>query len=159
MKSLLTLFTILVISFCLISCGDNNGEIISDEHQQHSTPTPTPETVEVDYSKIADMMLNNGQKWQMDEHTRSILVAMKVNITSIDLSSSTTEELVTLGNELTLQLDDLIQGCTMVDAEHDQLHIFLTGYIPALSELTETGCIESAEKVRYYLNNYSNYFK
>ncbi|MBL1321873.1 MAG: hypothetical protein COA63_012550 [Methylophaga sp.] len=151
MKSFFSLIAILAMSFFLISCSDNSDEI----HQQHATP----DTVDVDYSKIADMMLNNGKKWQMDEHTRSILAAMKVNITSLDLSSSTTEELQALGNKLTLQLDSLIQGCTMVDAEHDQLHIFLTGYIPALNELTETGCIESAEKVNYYLNNYSNYFE
>jgi hypothetical protein len=148
-------FTILIVPLCLISCSDNSGEITSDKHQQHTTS----ETVDADYSKIADMMLNNGQKWQMDEHTRSILAAMKTNITSLDISSSTTDELVALGNKLTSQLEDLIQGCTMVDAEHDQLHIFLTGYIPALSELTETGCIASAEKVRHYLNDYSNYFE
>lgn len=155
MKSILTLLTILILPFFLISCSDNSGEIASDEHQQHAAP----ETAEVDNSKIADMMLNHGQKWRMDEHTRSILAAMKVNITSIDISSSTTEELVALGSELTSQLDSLIQGCTMVDAEHDQLHIFLTGYIPALNELTETGCTESAENVQHYLNNYSNYFE
>ncbi|MFW5447148.1 MAG: hypothetical protein ACKE8G_03325 [Methylophagaceae bacterium] len=155
MKSIFSLFAILIMSLCLISCGDSSDEMTSDGHQQHSAL----ETGEVDYSKIADMMLNNGQKWQMDEHTRSILAEMKTNITSIDISSSTTEELVALGKELTSQLDNLIQGCTMVDAEHDQLHIFLTGYIPALAELTETGCTESAEKVRHYLNNYNNYFE
>ncbi len=155
MKSFFSLFAILIMSLFLISCADNNEEVTSDEYQQHATP----ETIELDTAKIADMMLNNGKKWQMDEHTRSILAAMKTDITSLDISSSTTEELQTLGGELTLQLESLIQGCTMVDAEHDQLHIFLTGYIPALSELTETGCIESAEKVKYYLNNYSNYFE
>ncbi len=98
-------FTILIVPLCLVSCSDNTDEITSETHQQHATP----ETVDVDYSKIADMMLNNGQKWQMDEHTRSILAAMKVNITSLDIRSSTTVELVALGNKLTLQLEDLIQ--------------------------------------------------
>ena len=155
MKSFFSLFTILIMSFFLLSCGDNTDEITSDEHQHHATA----EIVKADYSKIADMMLNNGKKWQMDAHTRSILANMRANITSLDIHTATTEELQTLGNELTLQLESLIQGCTMEGAEHDQLHIFLTGYIPALNELTETGCIESAEKVRHYLNNYSNYFE
>jgi len=47
----------------------------------------------------------------------------------------------------------------MTGDAHDQLHVYLTGYIPAVAALSESGGIEDATKVRYYLENYSEYFE
>lgn len=150
MKSLFTLLTITAISFFVIACSESSAEE-AHEHEQHSSQTPA--------TKITNMTLNNGQKWQLDDSTRAILAQMKSTVKLANITSAQAEALKVLGQDLTLQLDNLIQGCTMQGAEHDQLHIFLTAYIPELKALTSTGSSEAAKNVDYYLNNYSHYFQ
>ena len=47
----------------------------------------------------------------------------------------------------------------MVGDAHNQLHIYLTGYIPAVQALAKTGDMEDAKKVKHYLEMYDDYFE
>jgi hypothetical protein len=47
----------------------------------------------------------------------------------------------------------------MTGDAHDQLHVYLTGYIPAVETLSESGRIEDAKKVTRYLEEYDEYFE
>ena len=156
MKSLSTLFTLVIIAFSVIAYSEPSTEISSAEHEQHTIEASSSN---IAASEIAGMTLNNGEKWQLDEHTRSSLISMNDSVTFENINTAATANLKTLGTNLQAQLNDLIQGCTMVGGDHDQLHTFLTGYIPAVDNLTETGSIESAKKIEYYLNNYKHYFQ
>jgi len=110
---------------------------------------------------LSGMGLDNGKKWEMDEHTRS---SFKKMVDSFDSSNlETVSGLNQSGEQLNEQVGDLIQGCTMDGDAHNQLHAFLTGYIPAVDSLSTAITIESGKKhaikVKKYLNRYSNYFE
>ncbi len=64
-----------------------------------------------------------------------------------------------VGGQLQIQINELIYGCSMAGAAHDQLHVYLDGYIPAVTELAETGGKEAAANVDHYLKSYSDYFE
>ena len=105
------------------------------------------------------LRLNGDDKWLMDEHTRSVTLVMANRFSSIDIDAHSQQELTQLGEQLSLDLDKLIQGCTMEGASHNALHDFLTGFIPELEKLKTTGSVSSAKHVQYQLTEYQKYFE
>ena len=103
--------------------------------------------------------LNDGNKWDMDQHTRSSFNQMAEYFLPIDLKLATIEDLKKTGVHLQSQSDSLIQGCTMTGDAHDQLHEFLMHYLPAVNNLAQFGKIEDADNIKYLLSNYNKYFK
>lgn len=69
------------------------------------------------------------------------------------------EGLKKAGSDLQDQVNGLIQGCTMTGEAHGQLHVYLAGYIPAVAALAGSGRSEDAQKVKYYLEKYTEYFE
>ncbi len=153
MKKLNTVLLFIALPLFTVSCNDSDTEVSA---HQHTMPSSVSSIASAD---IKGMSLNNGQKWQLDSHTRSSLSKMKSSISKVDITSAQPELLKALGSDLNQQLEVLIQGCTMVDKEHDQLHLFLTAYIPAIQDLSSTGSREAAQHVRHYLNSYTHYFE
>jgi hypothetical protein len=47
----------------------------------------------------------------------------------------------------------------MTGEAHDQLHVYLMVYMPAVDALTKSGRIEDAKKVKHYLEIYDDYFE
>ncbi len=149
MKSLLIL-TMLFSSTLLTAQA--NAEGVVSEHNHHVT-------TEEQSASIDGMSLNGKQKWEMDEHTRLAFKEMAELFLSIDINLLKTDALKEQGAMLQGKLDNLIQGCTMEGEPHEQLHTFLMEYMPQVAELSNTGSVKSAEKIKYYLETYSKYFK
>ncbi|NQV37251.1 MAG: hypothetical protein HQ509_04490 [Candidatus Marinimicrobia bacterium] len=151
MKKTLYIVGIIVIASFLQSCGGDRHH--SKKHDEsHSTSTNTEKALD-------DLVLNDGQKWKMDDHTRSIFVKMSGSFLNIDHVSLEGDGLKKAGTDLQADIKLLVQGCTMTGPAHDQLHIYLTGYMPAVAALTEKGSIEDAQKVKHYLEKYTEYFE
>jgi hypothetical protein len=154
-------FTFFSIVILVASCGKN------DNPSNSTQETPTVENhshQRHDHSQqnqLTGMELDNGKKWKMDEHTRSIFVKMVASFTTSD--HSTVAGLQNSGIQLKGQLNDLIQGCTMVGDAHNQLHVFLTEYIPAVELLASSNDLESGKeqaiKVKGFLDMYGDYFE
>jgi len=110
---------------------------------------------------ISGLGLNHGQQWEMDEHTRTMLVKMEATFFAADHSSQA--GLNAAGAELKAHLDDLIAGCTMAGEAHDQLHVFMTEYIPAIDLLAQAGdyaaARDAAIKLKGYFGTYKKYFR
>lgn len=151
MRTLLTGISILIGGMLLLSCGDDTSKSDHHEDNNHSS----------DHSAIAEneLRLNEGHKWMMDDHTRSSFNKMAGSFLNMDHLSLEGEGLKKAGSDLQIQIDELIKGCTMTGKAHDQLHVYLMGYIPAVKELKESGRIEDAKKVRHYLEIYDEYFE
>jgi len=141
----------LTIAMLLSSCGDNESK--SDQHDKNSHSS--------DHSSNPEdgLRLNNGQKWIMDDHTRSSFVKMTTLFIDTDYLSMEEEGLKKSGSDLQVQLGELIKGCTMTGEAHDQLHVYLMGYMPAVATLSESGRMEDAKKVKHYLEIYDDYFE
>ncbi len=155
MKFLPTVFGVLIAAMFLVSCGDDGVESLPGEANEHSSEDASQETED----GLDGLELNNGQKWQMDEHTRSVFAKMATSFLGSDISSLEGEGLKNAGAGLQGDINELIRGCTMTGDAHDQLHVYLTGYMPAVASLSHSGQMEDAKKVRHYLENYDTYFE
>ena len=134
---------ILAITILLAStiggCGDHHHG-----HEGHEEPSGTAMT---------GLKLNDGKKWPMDAHTRSVIQTMQKRLEASDQKPKQ------LGAEHQDDLKKLIDGCTMTGASHDELHKFLIHFMPATRELSKTGSDASLERVTHLLHVYPNYFE
>ena len=107
------------------------------------------------------LSLNHGKRWEMDQHTR--VMSVKMNDTFFNSNHSTQASLNSLGVKMELQLNELIAGCTMEGEAHNQLHLFLTDYIPTIKNLAKAKNLDkarrSAIKLKGYLDIYKKHFK
>ena len=97
-------------------------------------------------------VLNVGEKWPMDSHTRKMFAVMSQRVKDGGESKQ-------LGVMLHNDLQQLIKGCTMTGAAHDQLHVFLMPYMSAVKDLSETGSVTAFKAVEQALDDYSLYFE
>jgi len=82
------------------------------------------------------LSLNKGAKWSMDEHTRMSSAALQTHLS--EATPESVEAMTALGATLQSDLDGLIAGCEMTGPSHDQLHVFLTAFIPQVQALSAT---------------------
>ncbi len=154
MKSTHIALSLIVTAGLLVSCSDKPAKAEqhkADAHDSHQTSTHE--------SSPDGLVLNNGEKWEMDEHTRSSFAQMAGSFLTADHISLEGEGLKQVGAGLQTDLDGLIKGCTMTGEAHNQLHVYLTGYIPAVQALSESGKLEDAKKVKHYLEIYDDYLE
>jgi len=115
----------------------------------------------VEAAGMPTLVLDDGRKWVMDEHTRATLRQMQSEFGEADLASA--EGLRATGQQLDVRVKELIKGCTMTGPAHDQLHVFLTDFIPAVNQLAATTEAEAGEtqavKIKALLAGYSDYFE
>ena len=125
------------ILFYLSSCGHN-----ADDHGHAK-----PESAHENSDSHLQLTLDNGKKWQVDEHTR--LSSQRIHTLVHDAGSiGTVENARALGVHLKKELDTLVQGCTMTGPAHDQLHVFLVALMPKVAELTEQTDIHDLQITR-----------
>lgn len=138
-----------------VSCGaESAGE---HTHGVKKNTSHTDSVVPED--GLDGLRLDNGRKWKMDDHTRSSFARMAASFSDSDLHSLDGDGLKKAGADLKILTDELIQGCTMTGDAHEQLHVYLSGFMPAVSALSKSGGIEDAGKVRRYLEKYDEYFE
>ncbi len=147
MKTIFNLIFAISMLFFVVACGGHK------EEHTHSH----------DASAIADsnfgLTLNGTEKWQMDDHTRAMFAQMSERWKSINPDALPANELKMTGADLRRDVDSLIAGCTMQGAAHDELHTYLTAFIPAVEALSQQGQEEQARKVDTLLALYPRYFK
>jgi hypothetical protein len=139
----------------LASCGHEGA----DSHQHDAAGHASHSHNDASEGGLDGIVLSDGSKWEMDDHTRSVFAKMAASFVSTDLSSLQEDGLKQAGSELQEDINALIQGCTMTGAAHDQLHVYLGGYMPAVAALSDSGRVEDAKKVQHYLEQYGNYFE
>ena len=152
MKSILTMVSVLLCAVFIVSCDDNHAVEHAHDGEDYAAHSENLDGVD-------DTLLDNGQKWKMDTHTRLAFAAMEAYFPKIDTISFDTQSLKKIGADLQIQINGLIQDCTMSGDAHDQLHVYLMGYISAVDALSQSGDIQDARKVRYYLGQYIAYFE
>lgn len=109
-------------------------------------------------SPTLNLALNNGQKWHMDKHTRTVLASMKRKADTVSAENATLDERQSLGAVLNKDLETLINGCTMEGDAHNALHEFLVPFMPAVQELEKTGDQHALTQTQDLLSAYTNFF-
>lgn len=107
------------------------------------------------------LSLNNGERWEMDDHTRTMSQMMQKTFLAAD--HSTLEGLNAAGTTLEEQMQELITGCTMTGNAHEQLHVFLSEHIPTINALAKADeypiARENAIRLKGQLETYQKHFK
>tara|TARA_R110001592_G_scaffold65203_2_gene200280 strand:+ start:4447 stop:4962 length:516 start_codon:yes stop_codon:yes gene_type:complete len=155
-KILKTPFQYLLLSACLFLGACSHFE---QQHHGDEVVTSNHSDSNATIDKGLNIKLNGDNKWLMDAHTRSITLDMSKRFSSLELEQQNQQELTQLGDQLSQDLDKLIQGCTMEGDSHNALHEFLTSFMPALEELKITGKVDSAKHVEHLLTEYQHYFE
>ncbi len=101
---------------------------------------------------IPGLSLDAGAKWLMDDHTRTQFATMTARM-------ERGGDVRAVGADLQADLDKLFQGCTMTGKGHDQLHLFLVSFMPAVRGMAEEGSEESRVKASELLRLYPGYFE
>lgn len=171
MKS--TLFALLLLCGCGLLAQDHpksehpkaehpkadhpKGEHPKGEHPQAEHPSEQAKAA----GPLAQLQTNDGAKWELDELTRRVFrqageALSRDNLTDLPACQA-------LAGELKTGISELIAGCTMQGAAHDQLHHFLNAYIPAVNELQGSQTLDSAQKgvneLRAQLKTFNQYFQ
>lgn len=93
------------------------------------------------------LKLDDGKKWKMDDHTRAALGTIEARLAK----GPATDDIAgykALGAELDGEIQNLVRGCTMTGPAHDQLHVWLTRFIPAVGALGEAADLGAAKGKR-----------
>lgn len=110
---------------------------------------------------LTSLALNDGEKWQMDTHTRESIVSL--NETVADVTVESAESGQQIGVTLNEQLKTLIRGCTMDGASHDNLHVFLEAFMPAVNKLEAAASTDEARhqlgEIQSMLQTYEQHFE
>ena len=107
-------------------------------------------------------VLNDGKKWQMDEHTRTVIKNLDSLLIAYQSIKSITEY-QQLGEKLDEELILLIRGCTMEGPDHDQLHIFLGYFYPKVQNFKNEINIDASKtnlaEMNKLMSEYHKYFE
>ncbi len=87
--------------------------------------------VEIEKTDVAELKLNNGEKWLANAETHEGIYTMNSIIKTFKNGEEKNYRL--LGEHLSEQSSYIIKNCTMKGEPHDQLHVVL---VPMLDEIT-----------------------
>ncbi len=139
---------------CLTACGHGHGQ---DDHAQ-----PGHETGHESHASEAQLTLDGGKKWQVDDSTRASAARLAGLLEDAD-PALTLDGARALGQALDEELDVLVKGCKMTGPAHDQLHVFLVALFPqveALRQETDPAALERArDEVGSLLAAYDRHFE
>jgi hypothetical protein len=116
----------LLLGVLVTSCSHRHG----DEHDHHAIGSEASHHHHDDGGPVE---LNNGEKWEADEHTLSVVEDMKSELSNFAKAGE--EDYLVLADSLTHQLNVLIAGCTMEGAAHDELHKWLIPFTENVKHL------------------------
>ena len=108
-----------------------------------------------------ELTLNDGKKWQADQHTRESILGIREAMTTKPVNSP--DETQALGHDLQRRLRVLVSGCTMTGEAHNQLHVFLEEFMPAADSLAsqpdEEKARETLAEMHHMLERYDEHFE
>lgn len=108
-----------------------------------------------------NLKLNDGKKWQTDAHTHLVMEEMDAALAST--APKSVADYKALGATLKTQVQKLVKGCTMDGPAHDQLHVFLTSFMPAVAALSETrdgaGGQKTLDELKRLMIAFNTHFK
>ncbi len=124
----------LALSFALglVACKHDHGHD-HDQASDHTHASAPSDDHKPDGTIPKAFELDDGKRWQMDDHTRASVGRMR------DLIAQAGDDPAALGASLEDELETLIGGCTMKGPAHQQLHIFIAALFPRLATLKGGG--------------------
>ena len=153
-------FTVtLALVLCLAGCGHHPEHAERGEHSEHGQESHDPghegddsghdshDSGHESHGSELELTLNDGEKWQVDEHTRLSAARLSSLVGGFETIASVADAR-DLSEKLDQELDVLVKGCTMTGAAHDQLHVFLLALFPKVTDLQEKTDVSDLQRIR-----------
>lgn len=144
----------IVLSGLILGCN-NAAKDKSDNMTDNTTNN------EHHHNESEVIVLNNGEKWQVDENMILHIRNMEKDVVSFTENKS--KDYQNLADKLQTNIDLLTSNCTMKGKAHDELHKWLLPYINLVKELSETKDESSAskqfDKIKASFNTFNQYFQ
>lgn len=139
----------LVILLCLSACHhDPSHHEHEADHSSHGSEAQASHGAEGgSHGSELQLTLDDGKKWPVDDPTRASAARLaKLAGEAPNLESR--DDARALGEALDRELDVLVKGCTMTGPAHDQLHAFLTAFIPQVEKLKHETAVDELRRVK-----------
>ncbi len=141
-------FTILFMSILLVSCNNN-----SDKPNESSTQ-------EEHHHDEGPIVLNDVEKWKVDDNMMVHIQNMEKDINSFDTTSN---NYAGLAKSIDSNLDLLTSNCTMKGQAHDELHKWLLPFLDLSEKFSDSDSEQeyanNFEKIKTSFSTFNTYFK
>lgn len=148
---------LIVVSMFLMSCAGPASK--TNEVKQESMVSEAE--AHTHDAETEGLVLNNGEKWKVDEHMMVFIQDMENDVQTIALSQEKDYNL--LAGELQENVKLLTSNCTMSGMAHDELHKWLVPFITEVNELSEAGTDVAAGEVFLHIQQsfivFNQYFQ
>ncbi|HMU05670.1 MAG TPA: hypothetical protein PJ990_18685 [Saprospiraceae bacterium] len=143
----------LALSAVLFSCDSASNKA----NQPSTSSTPHEDTHEDGEA----LKLNNGEKWLVNEEMKPFVLQAEDILNQYIISTS--EDYLTLAEQLKSKNSHLIKSCTMTGESHDELHKWLHPHMELIASMSDATSIEDANKIIVELQSsfstYNQYFQ
>ncbi len=136
--------------------AEKHGHAHDDKSKAHAHAHKKP----TEAAHGPHLKLNDGKKWQTDAHTRVVMQEIGASLKSA--APTSVAEYKALGATLKKQVQKLVKGCTMKGPAHDELHVFLTSFMPAAAALAQASdtarAKQTLEELRHLILAFNKHF-
>ena len=147
--------TLFLTSLLIFSCNEESTVIDNTEKNKEA------ESHEGHHHDEEEIVLNNGEKWTVNEDMMIHVQNMQRDINSFDPKSENDYEV--LAKNIDKNIDLLTSSCTMKGQAHDELHKWLVPYIKLSEKFSESDSeqefTENLEKIKTSFITFNTYFK
>ena len=147
--------TLFLTSLLIFSCNEESTVIDNTEKNKEA------ESHEGHHHDEEEIVLNNGEKWTVNEDMMIHVQNMQREINSFDPKSENDYEV--LAKNIDKNIDLLTSSCTMKGQAHDELHKWLVPYIKLSEKFSESDSeqefTENLEKIKTSFITFNTYFK
>lgn len=156
-------FKIILLSILLIffvACNDSNNELSESIAHEHNSSEHDNHT----NNEIQELTLNNGEKWKIDESTRFHTSNLVKIVEEFENQNSTNlDSYHKFADKMLLELQELINKCTMDGKDHDALHLWLEPVLNETKSIKNSDNINNISKSSAILikdvKKFNNYFE
>ena len=117
------------IAVLALSCNSGSKET----EKYNETPIETTVKAEHHHDEHEAIVLNNGEKWKVDDNMMEHIRNMEKDVTAF--AGNSDKNYAQLVTNLKTNLDLLTSNCTMKGQAHDELHKWLVPYIELVDKL------------------------
>lgn len=139
---------IAIFLMSLFIFGCNNTVIDNTDKEEH-------------HHDDGPIVLDNGEKWKVDDNMMIHIQNMEIEINSFD--SQNENDYNNLAKSIDNHLDLLTGNCTMKGQAHDELHKWLLPFLDLSEEFSASQTIEefttNFEKIKTSFITFNTYFK
>lgn len=141
------------ISVLTLSCNSGSKET----EKNNETPTETTVETEHHHDENEAIVLNNGEKWKVDDNMMTHIRNMEKDVMAF--ADNSEKKYTDLASKLKTNLDLLTSNCTMKGQAHDELHKWLVPYMELVDNLEKESSEAQFKAVQESFVTFNQYFQ